>query len=377
MKVCLINPPQPELRQPLAYVPLGLSYLSSELKKNNHNVTFFNMANKNIVTTPFPESDIYLITCVSSTYREVKRISLLLKAKDKKVVIGGIHPTILPQKVLEETHCDAVVTGEAEEQISKIVESHLIGGVINCGVLKELHTPPDYSIFSEDNIVDTSGIHGQPVGVRATTVLTSRGCPYRCSFCCRIPQTIQVRFIPINEIILIIKLIIKDYKIQHIRFIDDIFTIDQCRTMELCRALKPLGITWVCITRADKVDHILLHEMKSAGCTEVHIGIESGSQRILDRMCKGTQVEDNIRAIETIKKSGIRVKVYTMYGYPGETRADFKKTIEFFELTKPDSYTLSHFTLIPGSKLWYEPDQWFYRDDDEAYLKARKCLNVH
>jgi len=159
----------------------------------------------------------------------------------------------------------------------------------------------------------------------------------------------KFRFRSTSDIKKEIEEVMDRYNISHFRFIDDAFTANPWRVLNLCEALRGLGITWMCITRADWINRELLEAIKEAGCTEVDYGMESGSQRILDAMNKGITVDQNIKAVKLTKETGLRVKAYLMCDYPSETEEDITLTKRFMCEAKPDKYTLSSFTPLPGS----------------------------
>ena len=168
-----------------------------------------------------------------------------------------------------------------------------------------------------------------------------------------------------------------DYDITHFRFVDDIFTINRSRIMEFCNLAKQerLGASWICITRADALDSELLWRMKRGGCTEVHVGVETGSQRILNAMNKQTTVETLKQGIHKIKEAGITVKAYLMHGFPPENDGDREKTVDFVREVRPDKVTVSRFTPLPGSKIWSKSsEKWFYVNTDEEYMSFRRRL---
>lgn len=166
----------------------------------------------------------------------------------------------------------------------------------------------------------------------------------------------------------------QDYGIEHVRFVDDEFTLDKDRTIRLMHKIKSLNITWVCITRADSLDRALIKQMKKAGCVEIHIGVETGSDRLLQLMNKQTKTAVLLHAIKIIKEQGIKVKTYLMYDYPDETDQDRAETIAFIRRAKPDKFTLSRFTPLPGSALFSaSSSSWFY-PEDAKYVEYKKRL---
>lgn len=382
MKVILINPPQTQLHRPRAYVPLGLAYVGAVLEQSGIEVEIENMADvpiEEFSIDMMPDSDIYGITCVTATYPAVVKLSDMLKANEKKVVVGGVHPSVLPLETLKDTKCDHVIVGEAEYAFRDLVLGRIKGRVINAGLMKNLDALPlpARHLFSKEDIVDKTGIHGQDKGVGATTLITSRGCPFSCKYCCKIPQTSKVRLHSANRIITEINSITEEYKINHFRFVDDIFTVARKRVLEFCSLASEIEISWICITRGDALDEELLKRMEKAGCKEVHIGVESGSQRMLNLMGKGTTVEQNLKAIKMIRTAGILTKVYLMFGYPGEEGKDTEATKIFMMKAKPDKWTLSQFTPLPGSSLWdpaTRTNGWFYPDSEEKYGELKNWL---
>ena len=375
MKFCFIIPLQLELEQPGAYISLGVAYLGAVLENYGYEVQIHDM---NIDGEVFPEANVYGITCVSATFPSVHKIVSDLCQKGRIVIVGGIHPSIQPDD-FKDLNC-YIVTGEAEDILSKILKIKNKPEIINAGFIQDIDKLPFPARHLFKNVVDYSGIHGQDIGVGATTIVSSRGCPYNCNFCTRIPQTQKVRFHSPEHMINELKTIISEYSIRHFRFVDDIFTLNKDRVMLLCDKLinEKLGITWICITRADKLGKDLTLKMKKAGCTEIHIGVESGSQRILDLMNKGISIESLENAIKLIKETEIKAKTYLMYGFPGETIEDRQMTIDFIRKNKPDKVTISKFTAMPGSKMWklntLGTEQWFYQDYDLGYQNFKNKI---
>jgi anaerobic magnesium-protoporphyrin IX monomethyl ester cyclase len=382
MKVALINPPQDQLAQPDAYIPLGLAYIGAVLEKDGHNVV-----TSNGIT--IPEADVYGITCVSATYQSA--LAVRKKIDHGMVVVGGIHPTIAPNETLFEFRCDHVIEGEGEYAFRDLLrlkrnpENTIAKPIIHAGYIQDIDALPlpARHIFPRDHVVDCTGIHGQEKGEGATTMITSRGCPFDCNFCTRIPQTRKVRLHSPDRMIAEMNHVMDEYPVSHFRFVDDMFAVRKDRVMKFCEGI--LGdhlnhdATWICITRADSLDKELVRNMKKAGCTEIHIGVESGSNRVLELMNKKTTVDVLEKGVKMIKDAGIRAKTYIMYGFEGETDADRAKTIAFVKRAKPDKVTVSHFTPLRGSRMWaeasHEDSNWFYPEDDPGYKRFKEEIH--
>ena len=143
-------------------------------------------------------------------------------------------------------------------------------------------------------------------------------------------------------------------------FFDDTFTFRRKWVEDFCRQVKPLNIKWRCFTRADKVSFELLRSMKDAGCVEVGVGVESGSQKILDNVDKGIRVEDNTKIRKLCKDVGITFKAFIIIGLPGENEETFLETRRWLFENKPDKYSIFLFTPYPGSPIMNNPEQYAY-----------------
>lgn len=390
-KVVLINPPQTELHQPTAYIPLGLGYIAAVLEQSGVQVEILNLADipiEKVKRRMIPQADLYGITCPSALLENVIKIVHLLNGE---AVIGGVHATIFPEETSELTK-SRVIAGEAEYAFRDVVLSHHSKPwrFFDCGVIPVLDDLPFPArhLFPEKSVVDMTGIHGCEKGVRATTVITSRGCPFRCAFCVKgHPMFSQYRERSPDNITAEILHLQQHYGIQHIRFVDDIFTFNPNRINRLCSKIQGLGVTFSCITRADCLNEEIVGNLKKAGCAEIHIGVETGSLRLLKAMNKSETTAVYHKAIQLIKKHGIKAKVYLMVNFPTETEKDIELTKAFLKKAKPDKFTLSNFTLLPGSDVANNPQryglspgnagsQWFYLDEkaNQRYTEFRKWL---
>jgi len=370
-EVCLINPPQTELREPKAYIPLGLAQLASALLEAGVETRVLNLADvKDLEDVNIPPSDWYGVTCVSATYRKVVEVCKML---DGKTVIGGVHPTIEPEKTLADTKANYVVVGEGDHVFRDLV-SGLIqpkNGIINGGIIEDLDSLPlpARHLFPYDEVVNTDGILGCEKGVLATSIITSRGCPYRCSFCVKNHETFRrFRYRSAPNIERELSTLIKDYGIEHVRMLDDTFTLLKERVLALCTRIKDLEITWACITRADRLDEEMLQAMKKTGCVEINIGVETGSRRLLKLMNKQETPETYIKASEKVREAGILLKTFLIYDFPTETQEDREETLELVKKLKPDKFTLSKFTLLPGSDMWTHPEKYGITKTPQSYF---------
>lgn len=367
----LINPPQTELYDPSAYPQLGLLYLGAVLEKNGIKCKYIDLSDKEDYDVP--EADAHLITVVTATYKSALEVTASI---DGYKVVGGFHPSIYPKDFKD---VDAIVMGEGESIITDIVKNKR-EGTFKAEPIQELDSIPFPArhLIPVEKLRNLGGIHGDTYkgDGASTTILSSRGCPYRCSFCSKyLAQTRYFRWRSAKNVRDEIREIQEEYDIHHFRFVDDCFTVNKKRIYELCKMIKPLDVYWLCITRTDMVDRNILTAMYDAGCREIQFGIETGSQRLLDLLNKQTTVQINERACLLAKGIGLKVKVLLMHNIPSETDDDIESTKVFVRRVKPDKWTLSKFVPLPGSEIWnnwekYGIDKpslrnlWYYPDED-------------
>lgn len=377
MNVVLIQPPQLALREPCAYISLGVAYLGAVLEESGVEVEVLNLSGTaNVEKVDYPEADWYGISCVSATYEAGKKIVPLLKGT---VVLGGAHPSVMPVETLADAKANIVVTGEAEYLFRDLVQGSIKPEpIMHAGIIEDLDglPLPARHLYPHEDIVNTEGILGCEKGVLATSIIASRGCPYRCSFCVKSHEMFRkLRYRSPASIKLEFSQLMEDYGVQHVRILDDVFTLHRKRVLELCREVEDLGITWACITRADQLDRALLQHMKAAGCIEVNIGVETGSRRLLKIMNKHETPDTYIEASKMVRESGLILKVFLIYDFPTETSADREETLNLVREMKPNKFTLSKFTLLPGSDMWLHPEKYgvgnvhkgyFYPDEEDS-----------
>jgi radical SAM superfamily enzyme YgiQ (UPF0313 family) len=167
----------------------------------------------------------------------------------------------------------------------------------------------------------------------------------------------------------------EDYGIEHVRFVDDCFTLIKDKVRKICNYTKELEISFVCITRADTSNLNVLKTLKDGGCIVINIGVESGSDKLLLDMNKRETIDQIKKCISNAKSIGLKTKVLLQYDLPGETEKDWDDTLKFLKEAKPEYYTLSKFSPLPGSEWSQEKKEvngWFYNDSDE---KRNRLIN--
>lgn len=404
MKVCLINPVLFSSQQVRGrtmknnigmsfYPPLGLCYITNMLEKHGNKVKIIdrnalmtkNSGNKFIVDSItrkelehfYPE--FVGITVTTPTFFDVRTNLLkMIRSIDKniRIVVGGPHASALPEEILAKNDdIDIICHGEGEMTMLELVNGNKLediqgisyrnGQSIVSNQDRQPYPNIDEFCFPARHLVDMEFycsrnpfiMHG--LYSRATTLCTSRGCAFDCTFCAgKVAVGKKVRLQSPQLVIEEIEMLIKDYKVEGLYFTDDMFDINKSRTENICERLIQRGlhkkIYWNAQIRASSVDKDLLKLMKKAGCIRVDIGFESGSQRTLDRINKKTTVEQNYKAAKILHEVGLQFHANIIVGIPGEDEDDIQKTELMIKRIKPHWVGFGEFIPLPGSKLYNE-----------------------
>jgi radical SAM superfamily enzyme YgiQ (UPF0313 family) len=391
MKVLFVQPPHyfdGKFRR-AGFFPVGLGYLTNRLLEEGHEVEVLDIwanqiSDEDLVRViPNLEYDVVGITALSTQYNYVKWLAQQLKRhNDKPIVVGGPLATFSPEIVLKHMQVDICVLSEGDISFPNLVnnlgEPEKVNGIVYLKNSEVAHTAAqeyvrdldslgfatrDRNIFATDIYIQNGYLDGHPE-INALNVMSNRGCPWQCNFCSKTYKSARLRSIP--HVIEEIKMLKEEFGVGAIFFNDELLVISRKRTYELCEAIKPLNVKWCGQARVDTVDLDLLKCMKDAGCIDVGLGVESGSQRILDAMNKKTTVEQNIAALLAVKESGLETVVQCIYGYPGENNDTVNETIDFFR--RADILHQGFFVLtpLPGTALYNRClDQGVIVNEDE------------
>lgn len=406
MKVLLIDPPFYRfIGYYNRYFPLGLAYLAAVLRKEGHEVLIYD-ADCNVNPTKMDFSRLeesypfYLQSLrdennpilkeIRETIRNFNpdtigisvwttfaasafRIASLCKVwnKDVPVVMGGPHISIKYDEVMNICHdVDFLIRGEGEKTFVEMVNT--LGGQSKANVEelknirgisyrqngKIIHNPPCEFIKDLDSIPfpardllkNKNSYNSEDMGL----LMTSRGCPYNCSYCATSIWERKTRYRSINNVIEEIRFVIEKFGTKQFTFKDDSFTVNKKRVFELCERLikEKIKISWDCNTRVNLVDEELLKKMKKAGCNGIKVGIETGSEKVLKLMNKNITLEQSRRAAKLFRKVGIHWTGYFMMGLPSETKEDVYQTLKFMRELKPDYASFSVYEPFPGTELF-------------------------
>jgi len=315
------------------------------------------------------------LSCTTSSFLDGCRIARLAKKilPDVLSVFGGPHVSAFKQKVLNDfPEVDLVVVGEGEKALTDLVQS----------AGKELNTIQGLVYRTSDDEIKFNGYRDKAIDLDSlpfpsyeklegfpgtyslpifnyprspnTSCISSRGCPYRCSYCDRSVFRRTYRYNSADYLYEHLQYLKDRFGIKHINFYDDQFTFNRQRVEDFTRMMiaRPLGMTFNCAVRAEHIDRDLLDQMKAAGCWMISLGIETGDEDLLAQHRQNPDLTMMAKKIHQIKKAGIRTKGLLMMGLPGETEASIKKSMDYVFSLPLDDFNLSKFTPFPGSPLY-------------------------
>lgn len=348
----LVALPNPVLSNPKMYSPLGVLYLAAVTKKGGYSVEIADFRDG---LKELPEARYYGFSC---TTPEISYARKLAKEVKGKTIIGGAHPSLLPEDCLNDF--DHVVIGEAEDTIIHILSGQ--GGKVLLQakrIAKLDNIPyPAWDMMEEPFSYELFPGERYGRGERAATLIASRGCPFHCAFCANVLQA-PVYFRSIENITGELRELI-NRGIRYFRFEDDNFTLHP-DFENLCLDIKQLDIHYKCHTRSSLLTLEKAKLMKWSGCEECGIGVESADPHVLFVNEKNETPAEHAEAIYILHKAEIRSKAYMIAGLPGETDATLELNKEFFQRSKPDKWTLSTFTPYPGSAIFKNPEKYGIR----------------
>ena len=359
-RIALINPGKNKMFG--LQEPISLAIIAGYLEKNKVDVTIIDeLAGDNIKKelSRF-QPDIVGITSTTPLAGEAYAISEFCRTKGIKTVMGGTHANALPQEVIK--HVDAVVLGEGEYPMLEIAKNGITSKIIQGSYVKDLDSLPfpAYPLLNmnhymgtkdriQENYLQFVGLHQ-----KVASVITSRGCPYDCTFCHNSWKGIPFRFHSAEYVINLIKYLIKDFGVNVIWFFDDNLFANKPRLKKICGLMKEnrIRVPWAGNARVDNVDINSLQMVKDAGCRQITFGFESGSQKILNILNKQTTVEQNSQAIKLCNQVGLLANGTFMIGNPTETIADVRMTQDFIKSHNIGGCGVLITTPYPKTKLW-------------------------
>jgi len=345
----LVQLPNPALASQM-YNSLGIMYLASVVEQAGYSVEIADLRHGDM---ELPEAKFYGFSCTTPEINDAKKLAKQVKGK---TIVGGAHPSLLPEDCVG--GFDYVVVGEGEYPILEIVECtpEARDGLIYGSRIKNIDKIPYPARHKVKNPYNDQIFEGERYGKGAltATLIATRGCPYNCAFCGNIYRSITSR--SVENIIGEMKGIMAD-GVTHFKFMDDCFTLHP-QFEKLCVAIEKLHISYIAHTRSDLMTREKAWLMAYSGCVQSGLGIESADDYVLKLNNKGESTEDHLRAIRMLKEAGIHTKPYWMTGLPGETDKTIELNKQFMVDTQPDKWTISTFTPYPGCNIYNNPKDY-------------------
>ena len=386
MKVLLVSPALRnmdvyQVRARGCMPPLNLLYIAAVLARGGHEVKIIDLYAEGLSEEEFLSRarafgpQLAGFATYTASFDMAAAGARLLKENfpGLKTVAGGIHASYLPAQCLKGGAFDCVVVGEGELTMLELADA--LAAKADLFAVPGLVLPKDGGAFAtprrpliEDlaalplpdySLVDLSkyylGITRAVSTAPAASVLTMRGCPYQCTFCSHhYGYGGRVRKRAPAGVVSEMKALYDNYGVREFQIEDPSFTCDPAHVREICRLIVESGmkISWNCNVRANTASEELFSSMAGAGCRRALLGVESGSQELLDRMKKGITLEAVRRTMALAKKHGMRVNAAFLLGTPGETLETARRTYEFALELDPDYVMFSVYIPSPGGELF-------------------------
>lgn len=360
------------------YAPLGPLYIASCLREAGFQPGLFD-------GTHAPGLDAFVHALESQRppvvgiYATVvsRHIALRMAAAAKRrgiaVVAGGPDPSAAPEAYLKDGSVDVVCRGEGEVTAVNLVRHYLedtpsdlhdIRGLSFRANGEVVHTEDqpyvedlDEVPFPARDLMDWEAYRATTRryhGVSQLTVMTARGCPFQCTWCCKPIFGARYRHRSAKNVVREMLELKKHYQPGMIRFADDILTINRRKFLALADEIEAQDaqIPFECLTRVDLVDDEILERLKDIGCLRILYGVETGSQRVLDAMKKGTKVEQVHRISRLTRAKGIEQYWFLIYGYPPEDIHDLRLTVDMVRRLEPDDFGVTIAYPLPQTEFY-------------------------
>lgn len=391
----------------MGFPPIGIMSLSAVLKRDGHECVMFDQANPETPNEVILEEirrqrpELVGLSFLSTTsYPYAKLLLRQIRATDRAVrlAFGGVFATLNAERVkLQCPEVDFVCRGDGEQLILDLVERlddpTSVAGVTWVKDGELVHNPDrpldrdlDQWPFPDRDSLPLDFIESMPLDVpavlsleRFTTMQTSRGCPWPCVFC-DIPVFSEGKWRSHSPEHVVAELDhLQALGYGSVYFVDDHFLLQPKRIESICKGINDSGITieWGCEGRVDSVCQHLFPAMAKAHCRTLMLGIESGSQKVLDRLKKEQTLAEVETTVSNAKAAGIEiVHGFFVVGSPGETADDVRATFDFASRLALDTFGFNRLCVYRGTPLWHEYVERGLVDDANDWYKYFKCTEI-
>ena len=359
------------LETALPVPPLGLLYVAASLEQDGWRVAVVDAPGEQLSPALVIERlrmlrpTVIGLSGLTPMRDRIARTLELVRPLCERVVLGGVHATRQREAALDEfPDLDALVIGEGEETAVALMRWWAGGGredpppgvMVRDRPFRPAEAPRDLDALAwpaRHLVRGASYRYAFQTRPGFTTMVTSRGCPFRCTFCDRTVSGERWRPRSAESVVDELEHLQRDLGIGSVCIFDDNFTLDRRRVEAICRGirLRKLDVQWKCEARVDALTPRLAKTMAAAGCRTVALGVESASQASLDRLRKGQTVEQARNAIAVCRAAGIETVAYLLVGIPGETPATTLRTLRFARRVGLDFVQFSTLSPYEGTPL--------------------------
>ncbi len=383
---------------------ISLAYVAAILEKDDFNVKIFDCIAEKIslerliFLSKKTKPSLLILNTSTNTFNSDLLTAKYIKKSFPKSVIAliGAHVTAVHQKLMTSRDFDLVIRGEPEITslmlANKIRESKSISNIPGTTFYSlkgiKINKPRPFVKNLSDlpwparHLLPNDKYRDPFFRKNHTLVQVSRGCPYRCIFCVApIYYGHEFRTREIGDVLNELEYdVFKKHKISSFRFWADTFNSDKDYVKKICRGIidRKLPLEWVINSRVDNIDEEMLRLMKKAGCKGVGFGVESGVQKILNNIKKGTTLEDTEEAFKLCKKVDLSSFAFIIFGLPGETELTIKETMKFVNKLNPDYIDYYPAVPYPGTELYNiaKKNNWLISDDWRRYEFGDCVINT-
>lgn len=395
MKITLINPPSIKDKYEhgqLCLPKIGIAYISAFLEKNGIDCSIIDAKFERISHEELSrrlkeeKPDLAGISAMTSEIKSGARVAGEVKKilPGCKTVVGGAHAISIPyETMLEFSEFDFLVSGEGEETMLDLVQTLRENRSLDTvqGLLfrqnGDIKTNTQREWIEDLDSLPFPAWHKYPEMPSTNHLISSRGCPFSCSFCKTILGK-KIRNRSPENVVDEIEWLADKHNLKEMIFIDETFTLNLDRTNRLLDLLIERGldrkVKWVAQTRVDRVDKDIFYKLKKAGCFKIEFGVESGNQKILGSIKKKIKLDQVVEAVRLSKKAGLKVGCSFILGHPHETRETVQDTIDFAVKLNPDIASFGIMVPLPGTEIYDmavkgEGDYIFTIEDWDKYIK--------
>jgi anaerobic magnesium-protoporphyrin IX monomethyl ester cyclase len=379
VRVLLVHPARgASIDRLIRLPPLGLACVAGALRAAGHEPRILDAAVQprwevelgGLLSTWRPQ--VVGLSAATAVFGHALALAATVKQSDSgaTVILGGVHATLFPGEVLRDSHVDYAVHGEGEctavELLSAVAAGQPVERIAGIAFKDAAGTrvnPARPAITDLDGLPRPAydllpmGRYSTPFSAAGTvtSLVTSRGCPYRCTFCdAAVVHGRKYRACSAERVAAEIRDLVREHGVREVLFKDSEFTIDRARVDRFCDLMISDGprVTWTCSARVDRVDAPLLNKMAAAGCRVLQLGVESADPDVLALLGKGISEGTVREAFRSARAAGIETVANLMVGTPGETWRSIEATQRFLAQIRPDHLNVQVFVPYPGTALF-------------------------